>query len=289
MTTAGYSINLGLPNIPETNDEALFYELVKVYNALRLLSGGIDTSSVTGTVAGTASGLVVTANIGASTALVVAKELIVNSTLNATKIENFSVTVNLSVVGINGRDSATAIPANSDIAIYAIYNDTTNSYGLLAQVCTGTVPTSTYTGSYSLGAAKYSILVSILIAGGTTFSNSFKQIGRQVSIITSTVLGAATPTTSYQAVSLVSYVPYATISVTGQVGIFGASVAGQTLTQVAMDTTGIGQAHVSSALAGEYNSLGFSLPISIPQTIYRATSAVIAGQAITIYICSYTF
>lgn len=51
MTTLDYStINLGLPAVPETNDPKLFQELVRVYNAIKILAQGIDVYTVDGTV-----------------------------------------------------------------------------------------------------------------------------------------------------------------------------------------------------------------------------------------------
>lgn len=51
MTNANYStINLGLPAVPDTNDPALFQELVRVYNAIKLLAQGIDTYTNDGTI-----------------------------------------------------------------------------------------------------------------------------------------------------------------------------------------------------------------------------------------------
>lgn len=51
MTTLDYStINLGLPAVPETTDPKLFQELVRVYNAIKILAQGVDVYTTDGTV-----------------------------------------------------------------------------------------------------------------------------------------------------------------------------------------------------------------------------------------------
>lgn len=46
---ASSTINLGLPDIPETSDPKLFQELVRVYNAIKLLAQFIDIYTADGT------------------------------------------------------------------------------------------------------------------------------------------------------------------------------------------------------------------------------------------------
>lgn len=44
------TLNLGLPATPETVDQKLFYELVRVYNAINILAQGLDNYTSDGTV-----------------------------------------------------------------------------------------------------------------------------------------------------------------------------------------------------------------------------------------------
>lgn len=48
-STAQYTVNLGLPAIPESVDPKLFPELVRIYNALNLLAQALDTYTTDGT------------------------------------------------------------------------------------------------------------------------------------------------------------------------------------------------------------------------------------------------
>lgn len=56
MGTLDYTtVNLGLPALPEVTDPKLFYELTKIYNAIKILAQGVDTYTSDGTVPATLS------------------------------------------------------------------------------------------------------------------------------------------------------------------------------------------------------------------------------------------
>lgn len=56
MSALDYTtVNLGLPALPEVTDPKLFYELTKVYNAIKILAQGVDTYTSDGTVPATLS------------------------------------------------------------------------------------------------------------------------------------------------------------------------------------------------------------------------------------------
>lgn len=51
MTISAQStVNLGLPAVPESTDPKLFQELVRVYNAIRILAQGLDEYTGNGTI-----------------------------------------------------------------------------------------------------------------------------------------------------------------------------------------------------------------------------------------------
>jgi len=50
MDAANYTtVNLGLPAVPESSDPKLFPELVRIYNAIKLLASSVDTYTKDGT------------------------------------------------------------------------------------------------------------------------------------------------------------------------------------------------------------------------------------------------
>ncbi len=51
------SINLGLPQVPETGDEQLFKELIRIYNALNILAQALDAYTGSGTVTNSVSSI----------------------------------------------------------------------------------------------------------------------------------------------------------------------------------------------------------------------------------------
>lgn len=58
MSTLDYTtVNLGLPAVPETNDPKLFQELVRIYNAIKILAQGVDSYTSDGTVTDSVSNL----------------------------------------------------------------------------------------------------------------------------------------------------------------------------------------------------------------------------------------
>lgn len=51
MTTTSYTtVNLGLPAVPESGDPKIFPELVRIYNAIKILAQGVDTYTNDGTI-----------------------------------------------------------------------------------------------------------------------------------------------------------------------------------------------------------------------------------------------
>lgn len=87
------SVNLGLPAVPETTDSKLFQELVRVYNAIRILAQGLDDYTGGGTVITT----VETVDIEAASAASFSQ---LSKKYYKYKVPTFTVTGKL---GINGK------------------------------------------------------------------------------------------------------------------------------------------------------------------------------------------
>ncbi|EMQ5256594.1 tail fiber protein, partial [Yersinia enterocolitica] len=84
-------------------------------------------------IVGTSRNAKMSVTAASSTATFIADELIVQTALGGLqyKLSNFSKTINLVTTGAGGMDTG-AVPANGFVALYAIYNPTTQISALLA-------------------------------------------------------------------------------------------------------------------------------------------------------------
>ncbi len=152
--------------------------------------------SYVGGVVGEFRNLKIVALNGALTATLTADEVITQTALGGRqyKLANFNKTINLATTGINGMDIGSP-PVNGFIALYAMYNPSTLSMGLLAVNATSVVVPETYGGTNTPPGYSASTLVSILPIVGSTFKRA-TQVGRKVSILPTVVFTGTTDQTS---------------------------------------------------------------------------------------------
>lgn len=111
------TINLGLPSTPETSDAKLFYELVKVYNAINLLAYGLDTYTADGSLNTTVTTTLSAVNLQ----LIQANQLIdsfIDNSSEFTELKKngkFGTLVATGAFGCNSKTAQTAVvlPANA--------------------------------------------------------------------------------------------------------------------------------------------------------------------------------
>ncbi|HHA3806998.1 TPA: hypothetical protein ACOCPI_004353, partial [Yersinia enterocolitica] len=98
-----------------------------------------------------------------ATATFTADELIVQTSIGGRqyKLTSFSKTINLATTGVGGMDTGT-VPANGFVALYAIYNPTTQISALLAVNASSVVAPEVYGGSNMPAGYTASALVSVL-------------------------------------------------------------------------------------------------------------------------------
>ncbi|HGU5938085.1 TPA: hypothetical protein ACM98N_004228, partial [Yersinia enterocolitica] len=98
-----------------------------------------------------------------ATATFTADELIVQAVLGGRqyKLASFNKTINLATTGAGGMDTGT-VPANGFVALYAIYNPTTQISALLAVNASSVVAPEVYGGSNMPAGYMASALVSVL-------------------------------------------------------------------------------------------------------------------------------
>lgn len=212
-------------------------------------------------VVGTSRNAKMSVSIASVAATFTADELIVQEALGGRqyKLSSFNKLITLTTTGAGGMDTGAA-PANGYVALYAIYNPTTQASALLAvnatsvaapEICAGVMPAG-YTAS---------ALVSVW---PTTASGQFIAgilTGRDLSFTNTIVVNSSSAPTTSTALSLTSAIPLnATVFIASSrfQAVTGTGVMGFT---VSSDLTGIGRAS-----GGVYNATGVALDFT-PYTI----------------------
>lgn len=165
-------------------------------------------------------------NLGgaSSTLTYTATEVVLKNTLggNAKLVSNFSGSINISVTGVNGMDTGAA-PVSGDVAIYIIYNPTTNVFSLLGKNSTAVKATEVYTGANMPSGYTSSALVAVL---KTNASSQFRECflrDRWVDIVTTIVISTTVTNTTPTPIVFNTTVPLNAIAVSAGVGIAGAT------------------------------------------------------------------
>ncbi|MFM1425782.1 hypothetical protein WFP05_19825 [Yersinia enterocolitica] len=174
-----------------------------------------------------------------ATATFTADELIVQTALGGLqyKLSSFSKTINLATTGVGGMDTGT-VPANGFVALYAIYNPTTQISALLAVNASSVVAPEVYGGSNMPAGYMASALVSVLPTSSSQLAPVIQQ-GRRVSIVGASILSGSGAPSSLAALAI-TVIPLNTtlIRMSATVGI------------IANDTTGVLEVAASAALVG---------------------------------------
>jgi hypothetical protein len=228
-----------------------------------------------------------------ATATLTADEIIVETALGGVRycLPSFSKTINLATTGAGGMDTGTA-PVSGFVAVYAIWNPTTQTAALLATNATSAVAPNVYGGANMPGGYTASALVSVW---GTNGSGQFTvgwQVDRKVFTTLITVLSASAALSNV-AESIAGAVPKnAKTSVITQnqlMGGTGASSFG--LTIAGSPIPGIGNQTCNLAATGIVQfETTLEIPLVTPQTIY-VTWTVTGGSSpsLTLYSTAYTF
>lgn len=229
-----------------------------------------------------------------ATATFTADELIVQTALGGLqyKLSSFSKTINLATTGAGGMDIGT-VPVTGFVALYAIYNPTTQVSALLAVNATSVRATEVYTGANMPAGYTASALVSVSPISSSQFKPSYL-VGRDVSFQTIQVVSASATMPALIRTSIASAAPLNTLSVRGNFTAGGASSAAASYASmvVAMDVIGCGRQEVRLGVyAPNGSDCGgtFSLNITDPQGIYYRFDTDMTSRSGTVSIVSYSF
>ncbi|HDM8386595.1 TPA: hypothetical protein ACGAHI_001251 [Yersinia enterocolitica] len=202
------------------------------------ITGAAQFTQLTGVI-GTSRNAKMSVTAASSTATFTADELIVQTALGGLqyKLSSFNKTINLAATGAGGMDTGT-VPANGFVALYAIYNPTTQTSALLAVNASSVVAPEVYGGSNMPAGYTASALVSVLPTSSSQIPPVVQQ-GRRVSIVGASILSGSGAPSSLAALAI-TVIPLNTtlIRMSATVGI------------IANDTTGVLEIAANAALVG---------------------------------------
>lgn len=252
----------------------------------QLILGGAGVAPVVGT----SRNLAMTIATASASATLTADEIIVESALGGLtyKLASFSKTVNISTTGAGGMDTGSA-PATGFVALYAIYNPTTQTAALLATNATSSAAPNVYGGSNMPSGYTASALVSVWPTGSSILSAGYQYDRRVYRINTILSSNTTAGSASYASLNISAAVPLNAKYCTGSFSLVN-STAGA--------TNNIGLAGESTNLAGLQNASAIStsigmpfgdVPLITPQTIYWTAFTSSGTLSYTAVVRSYTF
>ena len=229
--------------------------------------------------------------IASASATFTADQVIVGESLSGKQYRLSSVnkTINLTTTGAGGMDTGSA-PASGWVAIYLIYNPTTDTSALLAQDVTSIIAPTVYGGANMPAGYTASALVSVW---GTTSGALLKigyQRGRKFATQRVDVLSTSSNPGGYTPIGLSAAVPQNAISCSGYAFCNSGAGAGAATLVMASDSNGVG---FFQAYAGTTGAIGtdiyFEMQLPVVQNIYYQFSwTTPAVSTATIGINGYT-
>lgn len=238
-------------------------------------------------VIGTSRNAKMSVTAASATATFTADELIVQTALGGLqyKLSGFSNTINLATTGAGGMNTGTA-PVSGFVALYAIYNPTTQVSALFAvnatsaavpEICGVTMPAG-YTAS------------ALLTVVSTNASSRFNVVivqGRHVSIQYTAMCGTASNVAS-SPISVGGVIPRNAISVSGSI-----AMSSTTAGPISADISGagaIGNQRIANYMnATESHTSNFSeVPIITPITVTLAVSSSTSTFSCYFYAAGYS-
>jgi len=208
-----------------------------------------------------------------------ADEIILETSVGALqyRIGGFNKIVNLSTTGAGGMDTGSA-PASGWVAVYAIYNPTTNVQSILATNVTNTIAPSIYGGSNLPTGYTATALISVWRTNSSGIFQIGHQRGRKFVTPRVDVLTANSNPGGYTAIGLSQAVPQNAVTCTGYAFCNSGTGAGAATLVLASDTSGSG---FFQAYAGTTGAIGtdiyFEMLLPVVQNIYYQFSWTTSG------------
>lgn len=220
-----------------------------------------------------------------------ADQVIVGESLSGKQYRVSSVNniINIATTGAGGMDAGAA-PASGWVAIYLIYNPTTNTSALLGVNTTATVAPTVYGGANMPAGYTASALVSVWRTTNSSLLLNGYQRGRKFCIPRVDVLSTSSNPGPYSPINLSAAVPLNAIAASGYAFCNSGSGAGFAVLSVGSDANGLGYFQVYAGLAGSLGSdIYFENTLAEPQKLYYTfTWTTPAVSNATIGISGYT-
>jgi hypothetical protein len=227
-----------------------------------------------------------------ASATMTADEIIVATALSGRthRLASFNKTINLATTGAGGMDTGAA-PASGYVAIYAIYNPTTQTAALLATNATSAKRPEVYGGANMPAGYTASALVSVWATSGSSQLLPGLQSDREIDVGQFGALSTSTQQASTTALSIAGAVPKNAKTVSGshQIGSTTNSVSTGILTPTAQGGMGTQAVVANIPGAGNVTAIFSRLKISTPQTIYYSATATGGTMGYTINVSGYSF
>jgi len=159
-------------------------------------------------VVGQARNLQINASAIASNVLVTADEIVVETALGGLRycLPSFSKSVTLTTTGAGGMDTGAA-PASGYVALYAIYNPTTQTAAVLATNASSAAVPNIYSAGHMPTGYTASALISVWPTNSSSLFMVGDQLGRRIGIADITGLSTASVVGTPQALSIAGIVP----------------------------------------------------------------------------------
>ena len=222
-------------------------------------------------VVGTVRNLKMSVAAASASATLTADEIVVESALGGLRycLASFNKTINLATTGAGGMDTGSA-PVSGYVALYAIYNPTTQTSALLAVNATSSAAPNVYGGANMPSGYTASALVSVWPTNGSGQFIAGYQRDRRISRNGVTVLNSNTVQASYTSVSAASAIPLNAIAVSGSLAMTSTATGSAMTFNVAGDSVGSGVQNYGSAIptGGIGQGTDFVCDVITNQTLY---------------------
>ncbi|WP_342705132.1 hypothetical protein OHZ10_29130 [Burkholderia arboris] len=242
-------------------------------------------------IVGAARNLAMSVSAAAATATLMADQIIVASALGGQTfvLSNFNKTINLGTTGAGGIDAG-VVPASGYVALYAIYNPTTNTSALLATNATGAVQPNVYGGAYMPAGYTASALVSVWPTNGSSQLVAGFQTDRKICIANINVLSTTTVQASVVPLSIASAVPPNARTARGFSSIGTSASNAYATFNAASSAAPLGMQQFQGQLTNSFtmNVTFDDVQLITQQTMYYAAIVNTGTMSANIYISGYT-
>jgi hypothetical protein len=297
---AGYpGLSTGLAGGPETRPRNIAVMwCIKGWNApinqgeidIAALASQVRLLAVNGPVTGAVRNGRMVVDVAAVSAEYTADEIVVSSSMDGRgyRLASFKRLINLRAAGIGGMDKGAA-PLRGFVALYAIYNPSTNASGLLASDCTSTAAPEVYGGASMPEGYTASALVAVVPTTSTGQIGVLVLTDRRISI-TNTVAVSTNSILTAAPLSISGIVPRNAKSVSGSLQFASTATANLSISISASST---GQGYLQS-----YNTLNPTViqvvsfqdvALATSQTLWISTAASGGTPSFGVRLSAYTF